>query len=456
MQHTNSPTHDSPIRDSSPTGVRRSRKALEVAGAIAFVGAIAFGASRLPDSQSIREAPALARALPVTATTVEIVEDYVREQRFAGEVRARRESSLGFDRIARVVEIAVAEGDAVREGDLLARLDTRDLDARRSGMEAALVAARAGLDELITGPRPERIDAAAARLEELGARLALAETIAERRTQLARSEAIALEELESAQQEVNAVRAARDAARAELAELEAGTRSEKIEVQRAEVARLESELRGLDVDLAESRLTAPFNGVVAAVTIDLGSVPIPGNGMIELVESESPEAWIGLPIERVAEVEDRGDVVLTIGGRPTPARFHAALPSIDERTRTRTVVLRLLDARLGDVVPGQVAELTLTETLAMRGVWIPIDGLVRSRRGLWAAYVLDPVDASNGELPTAATHRLTRREVEFLATDGARVLVRGDLDSNDLVLDAGAQRVTAGQGVRLLDDSTGE
>ncbi|MEO0651833.1 MAG: efflux transporter periplasmic adaptor subunit, partial [Planctomycetota bacterium] len=317
----------------------------------------------------------------------------------------------------------------------------------------SLAAARALLAERIAGPRAERITAARARVDELAARLDLAQTIADRRAVLSATDAISIEELQSAEREVTALEASAAAARADLDELESGTRSEQIDAQRAEVARLEAELAQIDVDLAQSQLVAPFEGVVRSVSLDLGTVPIPGAGMIDLVETEAPEAWIGLPPARVPEVEGRDDLTVVVGGVPYAARCRAALPGVDVGTRTRTVVLELAETEIGIVVPGEVAELTLAETEDVDGIWLAADGLVRSRRGLWAAFVLEPLgDDDRG--PVDATHRLQRRELETLSTDGQRVLARGDLANDELVLASGAQRVSAGQYVRLssVDD----
>ncbi|MEO0651133.1 MAG: hypothetical protein AAFZ65_10690, partial [Planctomycetota bacterium] len=91
-------------------------KLVEGAVALALVGAVAYGASQLPNAGGIRPAPESARALPVEAVSVERVTSYTRQRRFAGEVRARRTSALGFERIAQVVELNVDEGERVAAG----------------------------------------------------------------------------------------------------------------------------------------------------------------------------------------------------------------------------------------------------------------------------------------------------------------------------------------------------
>jgi HlyD family secretion protein len=66
----------------------------------------------------------------------------------------------------RITDIKVDEGDEVQAGELLLQLDTTDYLAQQRELEAALAAANANLDEVESGPRPEEIAIAEAKLQE--------------------------------------------------------------------------------------------------------------------------------------------------------------------------------------------------------------------------------------------------------------------------------------------------
>ncbi|NIP80469.1 MAG: biotin/lipoyl-binding protein, partial [Gemmatimonadetes bacterium] len=70
----------------------------------------------------------------------------------SGTVEAT-EADLGFNLPGRIASVEVDEGDAVREGDVLARLDAAELEARRAAAQAQAEAARAVLAELEAGSR---------------------------------------------------------------------------------------------------------------------------------------------------------------------------------------------------------------------------------------------------------------------------------------------------------------
>jgi len=80
----------------------------------------------------------------------------------AGEIDASgtveaTDADLGFNTPGRVAEVTVREGDRVRRGDVLARLDATELEARRASAEAQLEAARAALAEMEAGARSEEL-----------------------------------------------------------------------------------------------------------------------------------------------------------------------------------------------------------------------------------------------------------------------------------------------------------
>ena len=80
----------------------------------------------------------------------------------SGTVAPARWADLGFEMGGRVVQVMVEEGDTVSEGQLLAQLDTTDLEEAVSQAEAALASAQAALARAQGGARAEEIAAAQA------------------------------------------------------------------------------------------------------------------------------------------------------------------------------------------------------------------------------------------------------------------------------------------------------
>lgn len=89
---------------------------------------------------------------------------------YSGVVEAT-EHKLAFERGGTLASLEVDEGEHVQRGQLLARLDTSELQAHLQAAEAVQAAARAELQKLKTGPRPQEIETVRARLDKAGAEL---------------------------------------------------------------------------------------------------------------------------------------------------------------------------------------------------------------------------------------------------------------------------------------------
>ena len=167
-----------------PIPLPRSRAARAGAGAVAFL-LLAFGARAL-------------RGRPVEAVRV-VREDLVETLVVSGRVLARSKAALGSPVTGRVEEVLVEEGDRVKAGQLLVRLDEREA-------AAAVSEARARLEKVREADRRSA--------EEERRQAALRLEIEER--QLARVASLRSEGFVSEREEDDA-RQARDLARSTLA-----------------------------------------------------------------------------------------------------------------------------------------------------------------------------------------------------------------------------------------------
>ena len=416
----------------------------------ALAGAAALTAASLfflagPRDASLRTPPAGIRALPVRVERVGPPERLVATRRFAGSLRARREAALAFELPGRVDAVLVADGERVEAGATLARIDVSRVAAERDAVRAQKAAAEARLAELEAGPRRQTIDAARAAVAALEERLALAELQTRRRSELAASGAIASEELDVVARGAAALAAERDAAAANLAELEEGTRAEVIATQRATVENLAAGLARLELDLADAELVAPFDALVQDRVVDEGAFVAAGTPVLHLVEEGPLEARIGVPTRLARELVVGSVLTVRVDDEGVPAVLESALPVLDAATRTSTLVLTIDDATPFGLRPGQVARIELEDEAAEtpEGHRLPLSALTRGVRGLWEVYVtVEDGDASVVE----------RREVEWLGTDGETVLVRGLLTVGDEVVVDGLQRVVPGQRVSPTSD----
>jgi HlyD family secretion protein len=217
-----------------------------------------------------------------------------------------------------IIERAVIEGQAVEPGQLLIRQDTARIEARIAEAEAAVAEARARYDELTRGPRREQIVAAEARVVGAVNELQYRETDLQRAIDLFERELASPEQRDRAQ-------AARDAARANLENLEAkldellsGTTIEELRQAEAAVRQAESRVDALKIDRDRLSALAPSAGIVDSLLFEPGERPTPGQPMAILLTGKQAYARVYVPEALRVQTRPGTAATVHVDGIPQP------------------------------------------------------------------------------------------------------------------------------------------
>jgi RND family efflux transporter MFP subunit len=306
---------------------------------------------------------------------------------YAAEVRARTESRLGFRVPGKVASRNVSLGDAVKLGQVLARLDPSDLRLGLEAAQSALAAARANYE--FSAAELKRFRA----LKEQGF--------------------ISGWELE----------------RRETATAAAMAQFEQAKVQ-ASAQGNQARYAGLVAD-------AP--GVITGVEVDPGTVVAAGTPVVRLAHDGPRDVVFSLPEDRVSQVR-------ALVGKPDalkvqlwsdrqnwlPASVREVAASADPATRTF-----LVKADVGRVAYklGQTATVRI-ETARIAGVVrLPLSAVVE-REGAPAVWVLDTASMTVKPVP-----------VRVAGADGNDVVIADGLSPGQRVVTAGTHVLTPGQKV---------
>jgi HlyD family secretion protein len=261
------------------------------------------------------------------------------------------ELNLAFKTSGRIVALPVREGDTVRKGQLLARMESESLAMQKQREEAGVAAARSGVEqlrididrqrdvldreaamrraeiaqaeaqlkELEAGSRTQEIAQAEAAVDDARAQLAQARADWERAQTLFKNEDISRVQHDQAQTRLRSATAAVQATEQRLSLVKTGPRVETIELARAQVARARAALQlteanrkeiarkqqeltlreaevdraraqvgVIDVQINDAELRAPTDGVVLSRPADLGEVMAPGVTALTLGDVEHP------------------------------------------------------------------------------------------------------------------------------------------------------------------------
>ncbi len=212
------------------------------------------------------------------------------ELKLSGNVDVR-EVSLAFRGSDRVGALLVAEGDSVKKGQVLARLETKELALTLARTRADVAAQQSLVDLLHNGTRPEEIRRAEETLNAARANSEFAESVMRRRQQVYdESEGVSRQELERAISQ--AAEAAAQTAAAEQAYEEAvtGPRVEEIAQAEAKLESLRQELARQEYLMSETELIAPSDGVIRSRLLEVGDMASPQLAVFKL--SLNGQKWV--------------------------------------------------------------------------------------------------------------------------------------------------------------------
>ncbi|UGX87938.1 HlyD family efflux transporter periplasmic adaptor subunit [Phyllobacterium meliloti] len=193
-----------------------------------------------------------------------------------------RQASLAFNGAERIAEVLVEEGDMVRKGQVLARLDTSRLAPQVQQAEATVAAQQAALLQLKNGSRPEEIAQSRANLESAQADAQNAKAQFERIRVLTANATSSKQDLDTAKAAAAVADAKVDVAKSALDLAIAGPRVEEISQSEAQLRGSEAQLALVHQQLVDAALLAPFDGVVRSRLMEPGEMAAPSKPVFSL------------------------------------------------------------------------------------------------------------------------------------------------------------------------------
>ncbi len=388
-----------------------------------------------------------------------------------------------------VQEVYAREGEAVRKGQVLVLIDDPDArsavreaqaaleaaqarlaqaQAQRSSQaaqvwaevaqdEALLAAARARLQKLLSGARPEELAQAEQAVRSAEAELVLRQQDLQRAQQLFGEGFIPRQQLDQAQAAAAAAQAAYRSAVERLNQLRAGptpeevreaqaavrqaeaqlqqararllddrARQQEVAAARAAVEQARANLRSAQDRLAESRIRAPVSGIVARRSVEVGQ------SVIGTAQGGTPVMTLAVTDPLYAKVlVDEVDIARIRVGMPAVVRADA-LP--DHRFEGHVEAIAASAQVTNNVVQYEVTvRVSDPQGLLKLGMTVQADFRLLERRGV----LLVPREAVRGERSSLVLvvqgGRLVPRPVVVGDTDGRMVEVRSGLREGEVV-----------------------
>lgn len=319
----------------------------------------------------------------------------VETRMFPGKVEATSEVALAFRVSGQLVDYPVSMGKFVKQGDLIAALDTTDYKIQVRGLEAQLFGAKAAMKE--------------ARLRYTRYKKLVADD---------------------------------HAAKASFDQAEAAYKTAS-----AKVDSLTEQLNKATTDLDYATLEAPFSGYISTKYMDNYQTIRAGEPVVKLQDIDTLEVTVGLPDNLVIRQKDLRNITVELEAFPGN-HIKAVVKEIafDAEPQTRTYPLTVQFPRPENInfFPGMAANVTLyfAENANVAKMVLPETAVIADEKGKAFVWVFD-----------SATSSVARREVVTARVLSDGIEVMSGLTAGDTVVTAGAHYLYDGQQVRLLDAS---
>lgn len=278
----------------------------------------------------------------------------------------------------RVVEVLVREGDHVKAGELLVRLDLAEVALAPDRDAQSVTAAEARVRDLSSGSRTAEIAGAEAERADRLAALSLAKEELARQQQLRSKRVGTQRDLDRAASDVERAQAAVEASSQRLTLVRQGFRQWQTKQAEAELGRAQRVKAQSDIVVREAELRAPSDAVVLHRLVEPGALLGPGQSAITLGLEARLYVRTFIPEPRLGQVRQGQAVQVQVDaypGQTFPARVTEISPTAEftpKAVETRAERVNLVYAAKVDLdagwkvplVPGQPAEVLVAAPAA--------------------------------------------------------------------------------------------
>ncbi len=357
----------------------------------------------------------------------------------------REQANIASRITAPILSLAVRKGDRVVAGQVLVRLDNRDLVAQRKEIAAQITDAEANLEKTRSGTLPTDIERARGQVKASQAALAQAEKFVERRQNLYDQGAIPNRELVVSQTELATARANFEVAQQALSALEKQSSGRDIQIGQSRVEQARGRLAVIDTQIVFSELRSPFGGTVTEQFVFPGDMAQPSTPMFTIADLDVAVARAQVP-ESDAVAIRRGAACRLAPtdrvGTTFAGRISVINQSVDAARRTVEVWCEIPNPK-GELRAQVFGTLEIVTGQLAKAVTIPL-----------AAVQFDEGTRNGFVMVAGADNKAQKRAVETGAPMDGKVPVLKGLKAGETVIVEGAYGMADGTAIVKAAEET--
>jgi multidrug efflux pump subunit AcrA (membrane-fusion protein) len=267
-----------------------------------------------------------------------------------------------FSKVSGILEtIEVEQGDRARAGQIIARVEQEEKEAKLQEARAALDVLRARWAQMETGARPEEIAQAEELLRQTEARWRNSLDNYKRLKTLKERDFISQQRLDEAMLQVTLSEAEQNSAKEKLTLLRKGARQEDRDALLAQIRQAEATLKLAEINLRNATIRAPISGIVSERFLDRGAFVITTTPLIRIVAMDIVRVVVHVVEGELAQLRPRAQAEIRVDTYPDEL-FRGSVvrisPTVDPESRTADVEIQT-ENKEHQLKPGMFARVSL-------------------------------------------------------------------------------------------------
>lgn len=378
---------------------------------------------------------------PVKALTIKQSEGRG-SQTYPARVLPAQEAALSFRISGQILEFPIRAALEVAKDDVIAKLDTRDLETQKLQLESQLQQAEAQLASMTRGARDEDIASLSAAVKASQAQLEAAQQQLERTRTLFDKGLVTKAQLDQHVTSLKVAEADLESRQQELNKGLAGSRVEEVEAQKAAIKALEAQIQAANNNLDDAVLRAPFAGIIANTAVENFANVQAKETIATLQRINRLDLEFDVPGTDVVRFskEDNPVIMAQLDSVPN-LRFNATFVEFDTQADTATQTFR---ARVSieppkdfTILPGMTGEIkAIARSRQKPVIRVPLAALSSSPDGKAFVWLVDK------------DNKVVQRMVTTGKATASAVIVSEGLEEGETIAIAGLSALQEGMTVK--------
>lgn len=317
------------------------------------------------------------KVVPVKVATSNL-EDLSEYQSFPGKVEASGEVNLSAKVGGRVEQILVKEGQEVKQGQVLIKLEQKDVlsqvNQARSGYDSAV----AELENLKNGQLPQQIAQLESAFNQARVNFENAEENYNRMKSLVEQGAISKQQFEGAELQYKVAKEQYEAASTQLNLVKEKSAPQNLLAMQARVNQAKAALDAAQAALDNTLITSPIDGTVGSINAEVGQILSPGVPVITVGNLKDAEIQINVTEDRINALKLGQEAEITVDSANVSAlkgRIVSISPFKNQVTQVYPVKIQVSNDN-GLLKSGMFARVKLRVALYKQAVTVPEDAVV--------------------------------------------------------------------------------